>query len=57
VQDGRAAVGVDEQIVVNGSVPQHVRNAVQRQRQKEIDVDANSILTKQFSTARPETHT
>ena len=52
VEYGSVAVRVDEQVVVHGGVPQHVGDAVERQRHEEIDVHANAILTDQFSMHR-----
>jgi len=40
---------VDEQIVMNGSIPGNVRNAVESQRQEKVYVDAYAMLRAQFS--------
>jgi len=53
VQDGHGVDGIDEEVVVDGAVPRHVGDAVQRQRQEEIDVNANTMLTDQFSADKP----
>jgi len=49
VQDGHGVDRVDQQIVMDGSIPGDVRDAVERQRQEEVDVDANTMLCEQFS--------
>ena len=54
MQDGHGVDRVDEQIVVDGSVPGDVRDAVERQRQEEVDVEANTMLCEQFP-AQPDT--